>query len=428
MTIIDIRTEPEARTELDHIDAERWPDVATLPGRRVRAAIAAKLLQCAVDGLPMTVELVPTGERWGDGGATDPVMRLMRPDAVFDRLGDSGLIGLGEAYMAGDLEAHDLVAVFGVLADHVADLLPPWLQRLRRLGVRRQPSTERNSRAGSRSNISRHYDLSNELFASFLDPTMSYSAALFARGVELDGGACIDEFESAQHRKIDRLLDACEVGAGSRVLEIGTGWGELSLRAAARGAHVHTITLSVEQQHLARRRIAEAGLADRVSVELCDYRDVEGSFDAVVSVEMIEAVGEAYWPTYYATLERVLARGGRVGVQAITLPHDRLQATRHDYTWIHKYVFPGGRIPSVESVNAQARVAGLRVTDDLAFGLHYAETLRLWRESFSINGHAVTDFGTDPTFVRMWTFYLAYCEAGFRTGYLDVHQFVLQRP
>lgn len=424
MTIAEIET---SRVRLD-LDADRWPDVARLPQRPLRAAIARRLFERAIAGLPMTVEVVPTGERWGAGRPGDPVLRLVRPDAVFDRLGDSGLIGLGEAYMADEWDATDVVAVFGVLADHVAELLPPWLQRLRRLGVRRQPTTERNSRAGARRNISRHYDLSNELFASFLDPTMSYSSALFASGIDLDGGARHDDLDSAQHRKIDRMLDACAVGEGSRVLEIGTGWGELALRAAARGAQVTTITLSVEQQQLARERIATAGLADRVSVELCDYRDVDGSFDAVVSVEMIEAVGEAYWPTYFATLERVLAPGGRVAVQAITLPHDRLLATRRDYTWIHKYVFPGGLIPSVEAVGAQAHIAGLEVTDDFAFGVHYAETLRLWRESFAVNGHAVADFGTDPTFARMWTFYLAYCEAGFRSGYLDVHQFVMERP
>jgi len=218
------------------------------------------------------------------------------------------------------------------------------------------------------------------------------------------------------------------VGIGTRLLEIGTGWGELAIRAAARGARVHSVTLSEEQLALARQRVAAAGFADRVTIELCDYRAVTGEYDAVISVEMIEAVGEAFWPTYFRTIDRVLAPGGAVGIQAITMPHDRMLASRQTYTWMHKYVFPGGLLPSVEAVHTAVANTSMRVVDDFAFGHGYAETLRLWRERFSQHSGEVCRLGFDPIFRRMWTFYLAYCEAGFRSRYLDVHQFVLRRP
>jgi cyclopropane-fatty-acyl-phospholipid synthase len=265
----------------------------------------------------------------------------------------------------------------------------------------------------------------------FLDQTLTYSAALFGPGdgsIELAAAASFDDLAAAQRHKIDRLLDATGVGAGTRLLEIGTGWGELALRAAARGAQVRSITLSEEQRSLALARIAEAGLSDRVSVDLCDYRAVTGTYDAVVSVEMIEAVGFEFWPQYFATLDRVLAPGGRVGLQAITMPHDRMLASRDTYTWIHKYVFPGGLIPSVASVEqCVADHTSLKVVARHGFGLHYAETLRLWREKFAEQAEAVDALGFDATFRRMWEFYLSYSEAGFRSRYLDVYQFVFAK-
>ena len=451
MTIQEIHTEPRDAGEIDVIDADRWPDVARRPNRAVRAAIARRLVRAAVDRLALRVELHPTGEMWGAGGPDSPMLRLVRPDAVFDRLGDSGLIGFGEAYMAGDLVAghrtdspaaasQQLLEALTLMSEHLEDLFPRPLHRLRRLAVRRAPATEANTPTGARQNIARHYDLSNDLFASFLDASMTYSSALFDSALfdtaRFDGapGAMPHaptwaDLEAAQHRKIDRLLDACGVGEGTSLLEIGTGWGELSLRAAQRGARVRTITLSHEQQGLARRRIAAAGLGDRVSVELCDYRSVSGRYDAVVSVEMVEAVGEAYWPAYFDTLRRVVADDGVIGLQAITLPHDRLLQTRQNHTFVHKYIFPGSLVPSVEALGAAASDAGLTVTDDLAFGLHYAETLRLWRQRFEERVDDLDRFGDDVVFRRMWTFYLAYAEAGFRSRYLDVHQLVMRpRP
>ena len=212
------------------------------------------------------------------------------------------------------------------------------------------------------------------------------------------------------------------------MLEVGTGWGELAIRAARRGARVRTITISREQQALAARRVAEAGLAGQVSVELCDYRDVDGEFDAICSVEMLEAVGERYWDAYFAALDAHLAPGGRIGLQTITMPHDRMLATRRTYTWIHKYIFPGGLLPSVTAIeNSLTEATRLRITAREDFGAHYGQTLRIWRERFRARADEVTRLGFDEVFNRMWNFYLSYSEAGFLAGYIGVSQLTLAR-
>jgi cyclopropane-fatty-acyl-phospholipid synthase len=298
-------------------------------------------------------------------------------------------------------------------------LVHPLLQRMRHVVERTQPVDEENSPENSRTNISRHYDLSNELFEQFLDETMTYSSGWFEPG---------DGLADAQRRKIDGVLDLARVRQGMRVLEIGSGWGALAIRAAReRGAHVTTLTLSHEQQALARQRADDAGVGHLVDVRLQDYREARGQYDAIVSVEMIEAVGEAYWPTYFTQLDSLLAPGGRVGLQAITIGHDRLLATRRSYTWIHKYVFPGGIIPSIRAISENlAAHTKLSIVERRDLGPHYAHTLALWRQNFLANwGRLEGSF--DDTFRRMWEFYLAYCEAGFRVGYLGVSQLGLAR-
>jgi cyclopropane-fatty-acyl-phospholipid synthase len=398
-------------------DPHRWPDVARLPrASAVRTATARLLVRRALDGLPLRVAL-PDGSCTGDTG---PVLRLRDPEAFYRRIGAGGLIGFGESYMAAEWDAEDLVGVLTVLAAHATELVPAGLQRLRGLWAHRRPRAQANTPDGAKENIRRHYDLSNELFALFLDETMTYSSAVFA-GLP----ARQEELPEAQAHKFDRLLDLAEVGEGTRLLEIGTGWGELALRAARRGARVWTVTLSEEQRGLARRRIAEAGLADRVTVELCDYRQVRGRFDAVVSVEMVEAVGAAYWPVYFRALAGLTAPGGRIALQAITMAHERMLATARTHTWIDKYVFPGGLIPSRPALAKAAGDHGLRIARDDGFGPHYAETLRLWRERFAAHEGDVGALGFDAVFRRMWEFYLAYSEAGFRAGYLDVRQLLL---
>ena len=409
------------------VDSALWPDVVAVPARGVRSKMAQVLFNRAVQGLPLRV-ILPDGKTMGAGDLASPVMRLVRPDQFARRLGATGLIGFGEAYQAGDWTADDLTSVLTVFAEQMSTLIPPWLQRGRALYVKHQPRRERGTRANTRTNIARHYDLSNDLFASFLDDSMTYSSALFERDDLGHPNASWDLLGSAQQRKIDRLLDLAGVGPGTRVLEIGTGWGELALRAAARGAQVHSITLSQEQADLATDRIEAAGFGAQVNVELCDYRDVRGTYDAVLSVEMIEAVGYDFWPAYFSTLERVLRPGGFAGLQAITMPHERMLASRDTYTWIQKYIFPGGLIPSVRSVRESVRAhTSLRMVDDLAFGDDYAETLRIWRHRFENEARSGSDVGFDSTFGRTWSLYLAYSEAGFRSHYLDVHQFMLRK-
>jgi cyclopropane-fatty-acyl-phospholipid synthase len=426
MTVMDERRR-EAVQAIAHIDAELWPAIATVPTGTGRGRVAKALFERVVRKLPLHV-LLPDGRVLGAGGLAGPVLRLRRPEAFYLRLGESGLVGFGEAYMAGDWETDDLAGVLTVFAARVGELIPPSLQRLRDVALLRHPSSDSQAKHNQKRNIERHYDLSNDLFALFLDETLTYSSALFPASESLRPTAGFDQLADASRRKVDRLLDGAGVTAGSEVLEIGTGWGELALRAAARGAKVHSVTLSEEQRALALARVEAAGLSDLVTIDLCDYRDVQGRYDAVVSVEMIEAVGYQYWPEYFAVLDRHLRPGGKVGLQAITMPHDRMVASRDTFTWIHKYIFPGGLIPSVTAIEQNVFAhTSLRVTDTFAFGRHYAETLRLWRERFEGRADEVEALGFDETFRRMWSLYLAYSEAGFASGYLDVHQFVLEK-
>jgi cyclopropane-fatty-acyl-phospholipid synthase len=399
------------------IDLTRWPDLAPPPRAPIRSAAARALLRRVAThtGIRMTL---PDGTAFGHIAA--PTIRIHRPQAFFTRLGRGGKIGFGESFMAGDWGSRELVDVLTQLARNVSALVPQPLQRLRSWYDASFPKEEDNDRSGARRNIARHYDLSNDLFTAFLDESMTYSSGLF--------GDINEPLNTAQTRKIERLLDLTHVKSGSTVLEIGTGWGELALRAARRGACVTTLTLSAEQAALAQQRIRDAGFADRVDIRIQDYRDVEGNFDAVLSVEMIEAVGEHWWPTYFRVLDQRLAPGGRVGLQAILLPHDRMMVSKGSWTWIHKYIFPGGLIPSAEAI--RSNVAGqttLEIVDRLHFGESYAETLKRWRDRFDANNERIGLLGFDEAFRRMWHFYLAYCEAGFRAGYLDVAQFVMAR-
>ncbi|EAP98502.1 probable cyclopropane-fatty-acyl-phospholipid synthase UfaA1 (cyclopropane fatty acid synthase) (CFA synthase) [Janibacter sp. HTCC2649] len=391
-----------------------------------RGAVARTLIHKIVAGVPVRLRY-PDGSQVGGGVEDGPTLDIVRPASMYRRIEQHPKIGLGEAYMAGDWHAApgtDLAQALLPFAAKMGQLLPKPLLALRRIADRALPAGTRNTLTGSRANIEAHYDLSNDLFAAFLDPTMSYSSALFDHTKPLAGQDLVE----AQHRKIDAMLDSTAVGPGSRVLEIGTGWGELALRAAARGADVLSITLSHEQRALAQERIAAAGLSDRVEVRLQDYREVSGEFDAIVSVEMIEAVGEEYWPTYFGAIDSLLAPGGTAAVQAILMDHDRFLATRNSYGWIQKYIFPGGIIPSLDAISeVTGRHTGLKVRDVRAFGGDYAETLRRWRFQFLEAWPTIEGGAFDETFKRMWEFYLAYCEAGFASGYLDVAQVTLRR-
>lgn len=403
------------------------PSLATPISAGVRARVAKQILRLATRSVPVDIAL-PDGRLLAGRDTSDrkhPRIDLHRPDTFYARLADSPKIGIGEGYTAGDwsaAEGSDLADVLAPFAERLAGLLPGWLVRMRRLVDQPIPDDQHGAAEYTPGNIAAHYDLSNEMFAAFLDPSMSYSSARF----DPDRPVVEQDLHEAQLRKVDAALDLARVGPGTELLEIGTGWGTLAIQAAFRGARVTTVTLSVEQAAWAQERIEAAGLSGRVDVVVQDYREVTGSYDAVVSVEMIEAVGERYWPEYFATLSRLLRPGGTVGLQAIIMPHPRYLATRHSYGWIQKHIFPGGLIPSQTAIADNAARAGLAVTRTDRFGQDYAETLRRWRASFGAAWPTIRSerFGED--FRRTWEFYLAYCEAGFRTSYLDVAQLRLE--
>jgi cyclopropane-fatty-acyl-phospholipid synthase len=397
------------------------------PSYGFRGVVARKVIQRILRGVPVTARL-STGEVYGAPLAERrPVLDVTRPQAFFARLGQSPMIGIGESYMAREWsvgDGTDLADALAPFAERLTDLIKPMFYNLRHTVLPRGLNPA-NTKEGAKKNIEAHYDLSNEMFQQFLDPSLSYSSALFDT---LDTRPTLADLERAQLHKVDAILDSAGVTSGSRVLEIGTGWGTLAIRAAERGATVTTVTLSVEQAALAQQRVDAAGVSERVEIAVRDYRDQDGRFDAVVSVEMIEAVGEEFWPEYFSKIDTLLAPGGKAVIQAILIAHDRLVATRHTYTWIHKYIFPGGVLPSTDAISQVTRKhTSLHVSNIRPMGLHYAHTLRLWREQFVQNWQSVQQLGFDDRFCRMWEFYLAYCEAGFRTGYLDVAQIRIER-
>ncbi len=392
-----------------------------------RERVARTLIRMIARRVPVEI-MLPDGSRLGPMRPDDadlPRITLHRPEAFYRRVAAQPKIGIGEAYTAGDWSAAtgtDLVDALAPFAEQLTTVLPRWLLRLRHLVDQPIPTDQRGSREHTQGNIAAHYDLSNEMFAGFLDPTLTYSSALFDPTRPLGEQSLV----SAQLRKIDAVLDLAYVGSGTRLLEIGTGWGTLAIEAARRGATVTTVTLSTEQADLARQRIASAGLGEQVDVLVQDYREVVGHFDAIVSVEMIEAVGERYWPEFFATLAARLRPGGAIAIQSILMSHERYLATRHSYGWIQRHIFPGGLIPSRTAIEQHARAAGLHLGHTSTFGPDYAETLRRWRVSFAKAWPTIRSDRFGEEFRRTWELYLAYSEAGFRTGYLDVAQLRLE--
>ncbi len=336
----------------------------------------------------------------------------------------SGDIGFAEAFIEGSWSSPDLAALLKLFIANrdaiEAMVYGSWwgslLHRVRHL-------LNRNSRQGSRKNIHAHYDIGNPFYRLWLDETMNYSSALFE-------GDYTRPMVDAQHAKVRRALSECGLQPGQRLLEIGCGWGALAERAAAEfGARVTGVTLSTEQLAYAQQRMAGAGLAGQVDLRLQDYRDIRDEpFDAVVSIEMFEAVGLAYWDSFFATLNARLKPGGRACIQTITIRDDLFERYVRSTDFIQQYIFPGGLLPSPSAFRAEAAKAGLTVVKELAFGPDYAETLRRWRADFLRNDAQVRRLGFDVRFMRIWEFYLAYCEAAFDTGNTDVMQFTLQRP
>ena len=367
---------------------------------------------------------------WPDGarnrlqaGAPGPdiTMNIRRWPAV-RRMLTGGSIGLAESYIRGDWDCDNLTALIEVAGHHRRHgHASPRTDYVRRGLDKLRHRLRDNTRQGSRRNIAAHYDLGNEFYAAWLDASMTYSSAIFTERT--------NSLASAQDEKCRRLLALIDPKPGERVLEIGCGWGHFAVKAASeRGAKVTGLTLSRKQHDYARQRIQKEGLGDFINIVLCDYRDIKGQYDHVASIEMIEAVGEKYWPAYFQTIQRVLRPGGRAGIQAITIADDLFDEYRQGVDFIQKYIFPGGLLPSSRALKAETDAVGLGWRDDQGYGASYARTLATWRDRFLAAWPRIAPLGFDEQFRRMWTLYLSYCEGLFNTGSIDVRQIALSRP
>lgn len=332
-----------------------------------------------------------------------------------------GGVGAADAYIDGDWDTPDLPGLIEFVARN---------RRLAGHGVRPHPLAQwlarlahqrrRNDPVGSRRNIAFHYDMGNAFFGAWLDPSMTYSSALFDTGAQ--------DLAAAQRKKYDRLLDRIGARPGERLLEIGCGWGGFARHAAARrGLHVTALTISREQYELARRHVHEDGLADKVEVVMRDYRAEHGRYDHVASIEMFEAVGEAYWPAFFAKIAQCLKPGGRAALQIIMIDDALFESYRRGVDFIQTHIFPGGMLPSEGALRREVVAAGLAWREVDRFGPHYARTLAEWRGRFLAAWPELARQGFDERFRRLWTYYLAYCEGGFRAGNIDVAQIALSR-
>lgn len=365
------------------------------------------------------------GEVWlGPARADLNVTVTIDDPAFYRKVAAQGSVGAGESYINGDWQCDDLVALVRLLVRN-RDLLDGMEHGPARVGgwlLRGWNRLRRNSREGSRRNIAAHYDLGNEFFALFLSPDLMYSSALFADESET--------LESASRRKLDRICQQLQLSPGERVVEIGTGWGGFALHAAQHyGCHVTTTTISAEQHALAAARVQAAGLQDRITLLQQDYRDLQGQFDKLVSIEMIEAIGAEYLDTYMGTLQRLLKPDGVALLQAITIEDHRYEQARRSVDYIKRYVFPGSFIPSLNAIMAaKTRASDLQLISLQDFGYSYALTLRAWRQRFMSQLSEALGQGFDARFCRLWEFYLAYCEGGFLERSIGVSHLLLARP
>ena len=361
-----------------------------------------------------------------NGGQDGPCAALHINDArIVDRYLRHGSVGFAEGYIAGAWETPQLADLLELLDRNYDAWSDGYFGPvMARATARLQHWFRRNSKTGSKRNIHAHYDLGNEFFAAWLDPTMTYSSALF----DAKGEVSQADLEAAQRAKYRSLCELIALSPGQHVLEIGSGWGGFAMTAAREfGAKVTSITISKAQAELAAERVAEAGLADRVEIRLQDYRDVEGEFDRVTSIEMFEAVGERYWPAYFQKVRSALKPDGMAGLQIITIQDAYFETYRRGADFIQQYIFPGGMLPSSTALGEQIQKVGLEITDTVAFGRDYAKTLGIWGERFDAAWDRVCNLGFDERFRRLWRYYLGYCEAGFRTGSTDVLQLALRR-
>ena len=392
-------------------------------GTPAAARTVFKLLQKLRHG-SLTVQL-PDGSLQRFGGDASPHASLMLHNwKVCGAALKSGDIGFAEGFIAGDWSTPNLTELLRVLVrnrDEVENVIyGSWAGRLL---YRIKHLLNRNTRANSQKNIHAHYDLGNAFYRLWLDGTMNYSSALFQGNLE-------QPMAQAQKAKVRRALEEAGVQSGSRVLEIGCGWGALAEMASTEfGAHITGVTLSTEQLAFAQDRMQRLGVQQQADLRLQDYRDIpDVHFDAICSIEMIEAVGREFWPTYFQTIAQKLKPGGRACVQSIVIDDAYFERYLRSTDFIQQYIFPGGCLPSPSEFRAQARAAGLDVVNELAFGHDYAETLKRWRDAFTLERQAVLAQGFDERFIRIWEFYLCYCEAAFLEGSIDVVQYTLRKP
>ncbi|OYY05762.1 MAG: SAM-dependent methyltransferase [Acidocella sp. 35-58-6] len=348
---------------------------------------------------------------------------LLRDPRMITKLAFGGCLGLSEAYMDGMWESPNVTDVLrlGTANEQAFDAMlrgKNWARFASWIMHKLRP----NTRKGSRKNIAEHYDLGNDFYSEWLDGSMTYSAALFSKGE--------NDLQAAQIEKYRRLCRALDIQPGMSVLEIGCGWGGFAEVAAAEfGAIVTGITLSTEQLAFAQARMKKAGLADKVTLKLEDYRDTTGHFDRIASIEMFEAVGEEYWPVYFQTVRDRLRPGGQAGIQVITIADRFFADYRKTADFIQRYVFPGGMLPSPTRLREEIAAAGMHLHDSFWFGRDYAETLNRWQASFQAAWDKITGLSSqyDDRFKRLWEFYLGYCEVGFEAGWTDVGQIVIRR-
>lgn len=357
----------------------------------------------------------------GERPGPDATLTIHKPLKILRKLSRDGDIGFAEAYMQGDWDTDNLSdflywATLN-LASLSAHIEANWFVRLfnRLLHL-----TRRNSKRGSRKNISAHYDLGNDFYQLWLDSTMTYSSAVFADDSE--------SLEQAQTRKYEQLLASLNAERGQHILEVGCGWGGFAEHAAKQGYRVTGVTLSTEQLDWASKRIADAGLSDLVELRLQDYRNIEEQFDHIISIEMFEAVGESYWPSFFDTLFARLKTGGRIALQTITIDHQYFDNYRQNVDFIQRYIFPGGMLPSPEIFAEHAQQAGLQIEHAASYGRDYERTVLAWHHRFNDVLHHVEQLGYDSAFIRMWRYYLSYCEAGFRDERTSVYQYLISKP
>ena len=401
------------------------PNRFALPqGAPAAARTALKLLERLQQG-SLTVQL-PDGtlRHFGQAHqAPSAAITLRRWDVCAAAL-KSGDIGFAESYIAGDWTTPnltELLKLFIANRQHVDEVIyGHWAGRLL---YRLKHLLNRNTRRNSKKNIHAHYDLGNAFYQLWLDDSMNYSSAWFQGDLGKD-------LRQAQDAKVRRALTLAQVKPGDRVLEIGCGWGALAEMAATEfQAEVTGVTLSTEQLDFARQRLLALRAAPRSELRLQDYRDInDGPYDAICSIEMLEAVGREYWPTYFETVKRLLKPGGRACIQSIVIDDSLFKRYIGSTDFIQQYIFPGGCLPCPREFRQAAEAAGLVVEDELAFGQDYAETLRRWRERFLAQRTAIQQLGFDERFMHIWEFYLAYCEAGFAMGSIDLMQYTLRKP